>query len=178
MQLQNVQTPTPTPGPVLALLLDHQPPALAPSDIDPTDPAAALVGECDCCGAPEGLLVTHGGIGGEYRCKHCAQVAAAQDAAMTHLENLLRPVMWAWSRHWSDTPDLFQSLEVEFGEIGRKLADEINNPDATPPGLTGEDVERWRNMQRRRAELETERAKINAELETIRRLQDELKHQK
>lgn len=84
----------------------------------------SLTGECEMCGAPNGVLIYDNGYVSDHHCPTCARKSALYDAAYAQLDLLIEQAVKAWLTIWEDER-LVLDLEAQFSHIGVKMAENL-----------------------------------------------------
>jgi hypothetical protein len=89
-----------------------------------TDSIPLEVHSCTACGERSQFVLEHPAHHARF-CPTCAADAAESDAAREHLNDLLKPAVIAWARHWQAVgvaPDVLEVMansvcELEHGPL-------------------------------------------------------------
>ncbi len=79
-----------------------------------------LLGECDSCGAANGVIFHHPDGQQEHYCPRCAQRYALYNAAYDQLEAGIREVVEAWVSIWGTIPGVVD-LHEQLRQIGAQV---------------------------------------------------------
>ncbi|ALW89614.1 hypothetical protein AUC44_12495 [Deinococcus actinosclerus] len=79
-----------------------------------------LLGPCDMCGAPDGVLAFVNEQFTEHHCPRCTHRHALYTAAYDHLGFLIRQAVTVWLPTWGHLPGVID-LEEQLRQIGAEV---------------------------------------------------------